>query len=162
MARRTGGNRTGVKWNKGGKKKRNTLRVDLSGLQELITKLDEVGGDVKTAVDDALKQAAETVRDDTMDALEKQNLPMQGVYSLGRTEKTVVEPSVQWDGSKASAGIGFDYAQKGAGGFLISGTPRMQPDRALEAIYARKKYAQKLVEDMQEVIGDYIINKMEG
>lgn len=162
MARRTGGNRTGVKWNKGGKKKRNTLRVDLSGLEELITKLDEVGGDINSAVDDALLQAAETVRDDTMDALEKQNLPRQGVYSLDRTEKTVAVPSVQWAGSKASANIGFDYAKKGAGGFLISGTPRMQPDRALEAIYARKKYAAKLVEDMQEVIGDYIIDKMEG
>lgn len=162
MARRTGGNRTGVKWNKGGKKKRNTLRIDLSGLEELITKLDEVGGNVKTAVDDALTQAAETVRDDTMDALEKQNLPAQGAYSLDRTEKTVVKPSVQWEGQKASAGIGFDYAKKGAGGFLISGTPRMQPDRALEAIYARKKYAKQLVEDMQNVIGDYIIEKMEG
>ena len=151
----------GKKWNKGGKKKRNTLRVDLSGFTELITKLDEVGGDVNKAVNDALIQAAETVQDDTKDALEKQNLPGQGAYSLGRTEKTIAEPTVTWVGSKASAGIGFNYAQKGAGGFLISGTPRMQPDRALEAIYARKKYAKQLVKDMQEVIGDYIIEKME-
>lgn len=151
----------GRKGSKGGKKKRNTLRVDTSGFEELITKLDEVGGDVKKAVNDALIQAAETVQDDTKDALEKQNLPRQGAYSIGNTEKTIAKPSVTWIGSKASAGIGFDYAQKGAGGFLISGTPRMQPDRALEAIYARKKYAKKLVEDMQEVIGDYIIEKME-
>ncbi len=151
----------GKKWNKGGKKKRNTLRVDLSGFTELITKLDEVGGNVKKAVDDALIQAAETVQEDTLDALEKQNLPRQGVYSLGRTEKTIVKPTVTWVGSKASAGIGFDYAKKGAGGFLISGTPRMKPDRSLENIYARKKYAAKLVEDMQNVIGEYIVDKME-
>lgn len=155
-------NRTGAKWTKGGKHKRNTLRVDLSGLENLITRLDSVGGNVKAAVDDALLQAAETVQDDTKDALAKQNLPHQGVYSLDRTIKTIAEPQVIWNGSRASAGIGFDYAKNGAGGLLISGTPSMQPDRALEDIYTRKKYAKQLVEDMQDVIGDYIVEAMEG
>ena len=33
-----------------------------------------------------------------------------------------------------------DRLKNGVGDLLISGTPRMQPNRALEDIYARKKY----------------------
>ena len=88
--------------------KRNTLRLDTSGFEELIVKLDSLNGDVKAAVTDALQQAAETVRDDTMDALESQYMPHQGLYSTGQTKTTVVAPSVNWSGTLAEAPVGFD------------------------------------------------------
>lgn len=142
--------------------KRNTLRLDTSGFEELIVKLDSLNGNVKKAVTDALLQAAETVHDDTMDALADQYLPRQGDYSTGRTKTTVAEPKVEWSGTLAVAPVGFDYGEKGAGGFLISGTPRMQPNRQLEQIYTRKKYMRQLQNDMQEVVTDYILDIMEG
>lgn len=163
MARRTGGNRDGArKGSRGGAKSRNTLRLDTSGFEELIVKLDELNGDVKKAVTDALLQAAETVRDDTVDAMADEYLPRQGDYSTGRTKATIVTPTVKWSGTLAEAPVGFDYGEKGAGGFLISGTPRMQPNRQLEQIYTRKRYMNRLQEDMQEVVTDYIMDKMEG
>lgn len=142
--------------------KRNTLRLDTSGFEELIVKLDALQGDVKTAVNDALLQAAETVHDDTVDALANRYMPHQGVFSTGRTKTTVAPASVEWSGTLATAAVGFDYGEKGAGGFLISGTPRMQPNRELERIYTRKHYMKALQEDMQEVVSDYINEKMEG
>lgn len=142
--------------------KRNTLRLDTSGFEVLIEKLDELQGDVKAAVTDALMQAAETVHDDTVDALADEFLPRHGEYSSGRTKTTVAKPEVVWSGTTAEAPVGFDYGEKGAGGFLISGTPRMQPNRRLEQIYTRKKYMKALQEDMQNVISDYILEKMEG
>lgn len=144
--------------------KRNTLRLDLSGFEEMIIKLDSVNGNVKGAVTDALLQAAETVHDDTIEALDKAYLPAQGKYAHTpvATLETVVQPKVEWSGTLATAPVGFDYGKKGAGGFLISGTPRMQPDRKLEQIYTRKKYMRQLQEDMQEVVSDYIMDKMEG
>ena len=142
--------------------KRNTLRLDTTGLEELITKLDALQGDVKTAVTDALLQAAETVHDDTVDALADNYLPAGGKYSQGDTKLSVSEPTVEWSGTVAVAPVGFDYGEKGAGGYLISGTPRMQPDRRLEQIYTRKKYMKQLQEDMQDVITDYITDKMGG
>ena len=142
--------------------KRNTLRLDTSGFEELIVKLDSLNGNVKVAVTDALMQAAETVHDDTVDAMADEYLPHQGIYSQDDTIKTVVKPSVEWSGTLAVAPVGFDYGEKGAGGFLISGTPRMQPNRKLEQIYTRKKYMRQLQEDMQEVVNDYIMDKMEG
>lgn len=142
--------------------KRNTLRLDLSGFEEMIVKLDSLNGDVKGAVTDALQQVSETIHDDTVDALADEYMPRQGAYSTGRTKTTVVAPKVEWSGTLAVTPVGFDYGEKGAGGFLISGTPRMQPNRKLEQIYARKKYMRALQEDMQDVISDYITEKMEG
>lgn len=142
--------------------KRNTLRLDTSGFEELIVKLESLQGDVKNAVTDALMQAAETVRDDTADAMRNENMPHQGIYSTGKTKLTVVQPSVKWEGTVATAPVGFDYGEPGAGGLLISGTPRMQPNRKLEQIYTRKKYMRKLQEDMQEVVMDYITDKIGG
>lgn len=142
--------------------KRNTLRLDTSGFEELITKLDSINGNAKKAVTDALLQAAETVRDDTADALATQYLPHQGVYSTGETKASIAKPEVIWEGTTAVAPVGFDYGEDGAGGYLISGTPRMQPDPKLEEIYTRKRYMKKLQNDMQEVISDYITDTMEG
>lgn len=142
--------------------KRNTLRLDLSGFEEMIVKLDALQGDVQKAVTDALQQASETVHDDTVDAMQKSYLPRHGKYSTGRTAQTIAQPAVEWSGTLAVAPVGFDYGKKGAGGFLISGTPRMQPNRKLEQIYTRKKYMRALQEDMQAVIEDYITEKMEG
>ena len=142
--------------------KRNTLRLDTSGFEELIVKLESINGNVKAAVTDALLQAGETVRDDTVDALQDKFLPAGGRFSTGETKLSVVEPSVEWSGTTAVAPVGFDYGENGAGGYLISGTPRMQPDARLEQIYTRKKYMRQLQEDMQEVISDYITEKMGG
>ena len=51
--------------------KRNTLKLQLSGFEELITKLDELGGNIETVVEDALQQAGETIGDDTIEAIGK-------------------------------------------------------------------------------------------
>lgn len=142
--------------------KRNTLRLDTSGFEELIVKLDSINGNVKKAVTDALLQASETVRDDTVDSLAPQYMPHQGIFSTGETKSSVSNPEVIWEGTTAVAPVGFDYGEKGAGGFLISGTPRMQPNSALEEIYTRKRYMKRLQTDMQEVVTDYIVRKMEG
>lgn len=140
--------------------RRNTLRLDTSGFEELITKLDAVGGGVQKAVTDALLQAAETVRDDTVDAMAAINLPAQGKYSTGDTMRSIVEPAVTWRGTVAETPVGFDFSKPGAGGFLISGTPRMQPNPKLEEIYTRKRYMNALQQDMQDVITDYIDDAM--
>lgn len=142
--------------------KRNTLRLEIGGFKELITKLDSLNGDVQKAVTDAMQQAAETVRDDTADALADEYMPALGKYSTGRTKATVVAPSVAWSGTIAETPVGFDYGKKGAGGFLISGTPRMKPNRKLEQIYTRKKYMQQLSADMQEVVLDFIDDVLGG
>lgn len=158
-----GGNRTGVKWNKGGALRRNKFRLDTSGIDDLVEKLDGLGGNIQKAVTQALEEAAETVQEDTKEAVKKAYLPAKGQYSGGDTEKSIVDNvKVEWSGTIGEVGVGFDKTQNGAGGFLITGTPRMAPDYKLEDIYVRKRYKSQIVESMKRVINEYITDAMEG
>jgi hypothetical protein len=143
--------------------KRNTLKLDLKGFDELIYKLDKLGGDVKKITEDALDRAGETIGRDTVDAVQKSNLPAGGKYSKGDTEGSIVKnPKTEWEGMIASIGVGFDYSKPGAGGFLITGTPRMAPDNALKKIYKQKRYMSEIQKDMREIFNDEIVRRMEG
>ena len=142
---------------------RNTLKMDYSGFNELLIKLDELQGDLKPVVTDALEQAAETVEWDTKDAIAKSNMPAKGKYSHGKTAASIKENAkVDWSGTRAEIGLGFDFSKEGAGGFLITGTPRMKPDYALQKIYKRKKYMSDLQNDMAEIVNDAISDKLGG
>lgn len=142
---------------------RATLKFDTSPFEDLIEKLDKAGGNVKEAVTDALEQAAETIEDDTREAVKESNLPAKGKYSKGKTEKSIIERSrVEWVGSTASVSVGFDYGKQGAGGLLITGTPKMKPDRQLNKIYKQKKYMKQINEDIADVLTDYVDNALGG
>lgn len=143
--------------------KRATLNFDTSPFEELIEKLDGLGGDIKSVITDALEQAAETIEWDTKDAMQATNLPAKGEYSTGDTEKSIVSNSkIEWEGTTASVAVGFDYGKNGAGGLLITGTPKMKPNRALNKIYTSKKYMKDIQNDIAEIINDAIVEKMEG
>lgn len=136
---------------------RNTLKLDMEGFEPLLRKIKKMDGNVKKAVDSALEQAAETIRDDTIEALAKQNLPAQGRYSKGDTLRSVVQDTrVRWEGETGWVPVGFDFAKKGAGGFLITGTPKMQPVALLNKMYKKKKYMSDISKDIEDVLMDFI------
>lgn len=142
---------------------RNTLKLDTSGFTEMLRQLDGLGGNVQKAVEDALTQSAETIKEDTIAAIDASNLPARGKYSTGSTKESIVSDSrITWEGMIASVPVGFDFSIPGAGGFLITGTPRMQPDRKLNQMYKQKRYMNQIQKDMGEVILDYIVEAMEG
>lgn len=144
-------------------KRRNTLKLTTSGFDELITKLDELGGDIMGVVEDALIQAGETIGDDTVEAVDEAYLPAEGKYSKGDTKKSIIrKPKVEWKGTTASVGVGFDYSKPGAGGFLITGTPRMKPDYELQKIYKKKQYMKQIKSGMIEIVQNAIAEKMGG
>lgn len=142
---------------------RNTLKLDTSAFDRMVSHLKDLGGDVQKAVTDALQQAAETITEDTQDAVTAPNLPRGGEYSHGDTAASIVAPKVIWIGGvQAEVGVGFDYSKPGAGGFLITGTPRMRPDTALQRIYKRKTYMRNIQQDLCDVVEDYIVDALEG
>lgn len=145
-------NRTGAKGNKGGSKRRNQFGIDWSQYEDLANTLEDLGADVKKIFTDVMDMEAETIQADTEEAVSNSNLPAQGKYSQGDTKKAIdLNPKTDWSGTTASICIGFDKTKPNAGTFLITGTPRMQPDRALEKIYTKKKY----LSEVQKDIGDY-------
>ena len=142
---------------------KNTLTLSTKGFEEYIEKLDKLDADLKAIVTDALEQAAETIQDDTLDAVQKANLPAQGEYSLGDTEDSIIRNAkVQWSGSIAEIPVGFDYTKPGAGGLLISGTPKMEPASQLNKIYRGKRYMSQIHKDIADVFQDEIDRRMGG
>lgn len=139
-----------------------TLKLDLKGFSELVTKLDGLVDDVRPVVSEALEKAAHKVETDTIAALAKAELPAHGKYSRGDTERSVVTGArAEWSGNQAEIGVGFDYDKPGAGGYLITGTPKMKPDKKLNAMYKGKKYMRDVESEMAEVITQAITDAME-
>lgn len=142
---------------------RNTLKLNLSGFEELITKLEGLDGDVKKTVSKALDKTAKTIEKDTEEALKPANLPHGGMYSQGDTKKSVVKNAKTiWSGTEAIISVGFDYGKQGAGGFLITGTPRMKPVTQLKKMYKGATYRKKLQAEISDVVQDEITKIMGG
>ena len=135
---------------------RKTLRLDTSGLEGLLRKVEEVGGNVEQATEKALRRGALEVQDLTISAVASGNLPRGGKYSSGDTARSIIHfPSVEWEGSVASIPVGFDFSKPGAGGFLISGRrqpTRMAPDKALRELYKGKTKMNQIQDIMFEDI----------
>lgn len=140
---------------------RNTLKLSTSGLEEYLKKLHHVGGNVQQAVADALEQSSETIKEDTEEALSATFLPRQGKFSHGLTKESVIQDTtVRWEGLVAWVPVGFDFSDPGAGGYLITGTPRMNPDKKLHQMYKQRRYMNQIQKDMLAVIEDYIADAM--
>ena len=145
-------NKLGLKWNRGGAKRRkNYIAVDFSAFAEYAEKLDRLGADLKDIIGDAMEEAAKQVQEDTADAVESANLPAGGQYSDGETRASIVrDVTPKWSGSIGEVHLGFDKSKPGAGGFLITGTPKMAPDAALAEMYSGKKYQRQINKMIEE------------
>lgn len=142
--------------------RKSMLYIDFSNFEQYAERLDKLGANLKQIFEKAMEEAAEQVQADTVAAMADANLPAGGAYSQTETVKTIVEdPKVDWHGSVGEISLGFDKTKAGAGGFLITGTPKMKPDAALEKIYGRKTY-EKQINKMIERALEQEIKKILG
>ena len=157
-------NRTGAKWTKGGSlSRKRMIDIDFSNFAEYAEKLDLLGASLKEVFSKAMEEAAEKVQQDTIAALEDVNLPASGIYSQGDTkESVIVDPKTRWEGNLGEIPLGFDKTRKGAGGFLITGTPKMKPDYALEKIYGTRRYENQLKKQIEKALQKEIDRIMGG
>ena len=153
-------NKTGAKWTQGGSKsRRRTLDIEFYAFAEYAEKLEQLGVDMPKVIADAMEHAANTVAKDTRSAMASANLPAEGKYSQGDTEESIItDPKAEMHGTYITINLGFDKTKAGAGGFLITGTPKMRPDYKLEDIYGRRKYISKIMKqirtDLQKVLDE--------
>ena len=140
---------------------KNKAKVKLEGFKEMITILDSLGGDLVGVAADALSQAGETIGWDTQEAAQNPNMQAEGKYSTGRTEQAVLTtPRVEVSGNLVEVGAGFDYTKDGAGGILITGTPRMKPNYELNKIFKGRRYMNNISKDIEAVVQDEIERRL--
>lgn len=144
--------------------KRIKLSLEVHGFDDYVTRLDELGANVKEIVSDIYEQCTDDITADTIAAVKNiKKLPAGGKYSTGDTLKSIIKaPKMEWSGEIGEIGVGFDHSKNGAGLLLITGTPRMKPVLDLEDIYARKKPIKKFNIDVTEAFERAIKEIMEG
>ena len=141
---------------------KNILKLDTSGFARELRRIESLGGNVKGAVEEMLTKASQKISTDTEAALDKPNLPAQGKYPTGTTKESIIrDHRVRWEGEVGWVPVGFDFSKPGAGGYLITGTPKMQPDMALNKMYKQKSYMKQIQKDMWEIAWDHIL-KLSG
>lgn len=148
-----GGNHLGVKGNKGGAMKRQKFGIDFSQFAELAEELEALGGNLEDIFSNMLEDIGEEIQVYTLEAMDPKNLPAKGAFSRGTTEKSIeLNPKPKWSGPYGTINFGFDKDKPGAGSFLITGTPRMQPNHELEVMYAQKGFTRGVTEAMREIL----------
>ena len=130
---------------------RKRLSLNFDGMDEIIKQYEDMGGNLKTAVESALKATHALVTPKLEAAIKPHKQTGDTEASLGRN------PEIEWDGVKAAVPVGFKIRNGGlASIFLMYGTPRMQPDKALyNAIYGAstlKEVSQKQAEVFDKLI----------
>lgn len=142
-------------------KRKAMISIDFSAFDSYAEQLDKLGADLQEIFTSAMEEVGAEIQEDTINALEKANLPAKGVYSKGTTENQVIrDPKVEWHGTVGEMPLGFDKTKPGAGGFLITGTPKMKPDRALEDIYKKKSYENKVKNKISDRLKEEIDKRM--
>ena len=155
-------NKYGLKGNRGGATARKQcLSLDYSALDDYIERLRAIEADVDQVVADALEKAAEKVQEDTLKALEPSKLPAKGAFSQGDTKKAVLKDvKAEKTRQYVEIPLGFDKTKPGAGGLLITGTPRMRPALALERIYGSRKYQTDITNEIRQELDKAIKERM--
>lgn len=145
-------------------KGKNRIKLEIGGFETLYEKLDELGADLKAVTTEVLEDAGEDVGVRTYEAMAPKYLPAKGKYSAEPHTIDSVDrhPQVEWAGTIAEIGVGFDKSKPGVGSLLITGTPRMKPDRELEKIFVGRKYMKELNTMISNALSDFIAEKMEG
>lgn len=152
----------GKRYSQGGTKRRkNSINIDFSAFERYAEKLEDLNADLVPVFSEAMEKAGKKIAEDTNTAVQAANLPAAGNYSRGATRESIInDPQVTWSGDLGTLPLGFDKTKPGAGGWLITGTPYMRPDYALEKIYGSKGYERQIKNQIERSLQAAIDERM--
>lgn len=145
--------------------KKGKFGIDFKGesFLDYARRIDELGGNLEMIFTKVLETVGEMIQTETIAALAPEHLPAKGRYSTGETKASVIEnPRVRVSGSILEIPVGFDKTKPGAGGWLITGTPRMAPAGKLAYIFDSKFYVNRVCRWKAEEILQAEIKRLMG
>lgn len=141
--------------------RKSAIYIEFGVFEDLAAQLEKLGADMKETFSEVMEKEGRKVAQDTKAAVAAANLPAGGKYSQGETAKSIIEnPRVEWSGFLGELPLGFNKTMRGAGGFLITGTPRMRPDYALEKIYGQKRYESQMKKEIAKGLQEQIDKRL--
>lgn len=119
----------------------NKIGLEFAGFDEMLKKLAAAEADTKRVTEDAIKASFDIVTAAAEVSVQPQNLPAHGKYSSGRTAASLIRDCrVTWDGTTATAPVGFDASHGGLPSiFMIRGSPRYMKNQLMyDAFYGER------------------------
>lgn len=133
------------------------MSIIFDGFADLADAIDKAGGDLKIAVDDALKDTQQVIQNNLTTGAAVYAAKGKKGYATGAMYDTIInDAQIIWKGTVAEVRVGFKL--NAAGGFhsifVMYGTPRMAKDtkvyNAIKGTKTRKEVAERQERIMQE------------
>lgn len=123
---------------------KNTMKLDLKGVSDLLERIQKVGGNIDAAAEKALVESAKPFVEDLKSGIKKHR-------RTGLTEASLNDPTqLQREGNQLTLNVGFDLGKGGLPAlFLEYGTPRMKPESFIRpAIQRNQPKARKIQQEI--------------
>lgn len=124
------------------------IKLNLEGFDELIKKIEEAGGTMKSAVDTCMRQSAQVQQKELKSAMQKKKVASDLINRMP-------QPEIEWNGNACTARVGYhkgaydpkDLSDGYEAVFINYGTPRIKPRNFIKAA---KNKARPQIKKLQE------------
>ncbi len=135
------------------------MSIMFDGFKDLAYKIDEAGGDLHAAVDEALTETQFYIQHQVESAsMAYAHNGLKG-YATGKMFNSIINDGViDWSGTVATVRVGFDLHQ--AGGFhsifVMYGTPKMAKDQKVYNAIRGTKTQKDIAKIQQSIMEKYV------
>lgn len=124
----------------------NRVYLEFEGFDNVISKLNKLGGNIKGTTEKALKKIHTIITQKAEEAITPHNKTRQTEKSLRK------EAEIEWEGTIASVKTGFSISEGGlASIFLMYGTPRQGKDQKMYNAFWSKSTRDEVQKAQEEI-----------
>ena len=135
------------------------MSIMFDGFKDLAAAIDRSGGDLHTAVDEALVETQKLIQQNLTTAAAPYSAKGRKGYATGDMYGTIIsDGAVSWAGSVATVDTGFRLRQKGGWHsiFIMYGTPRMAKDTSVYNAIKGTATKEQIAKLQQEIMQKYL------
>lgn len=133
------------------------MQILFNGFADLAADIDRSGGDLQKAVDEALEATQEVVKASLIPAAAVYDRKGLKGYATGKMYRSMIKDTkVQWTGSVAEVGVGFNLSENWHSIFVMYGTPRMAKDQKVYNAIKGTKTKKEIEKVQQEIMQKYL------
>lgn len=134
------------------------MSITFDGFAKLAEDIDAIGGDLHSAVDEALEETQFIVQSNLVSAAQVYSSKGRKGYATGKMYKSIIQDlGINWKGTVAEVNTGFSGTKGSMAGFMHSifvmyGTPRMAKDAKVYNAIKGTKTRKDIAKAQEEVM----------
>jgi len=135
------------------------MSITFDGFDDLAAAVDRSGGELKTAVNEALTETQQIIQSNLSTAAAVYAGKGRKGYATGKMYSSIInDAKVNWHGSVAEVNAGFRLNENDGWHsiFVMYGTPKMAKDPKVYNAIKGTKIRKEIAEKQQEVMSKYI------